>query len=58
MRIFRNQKGGDPERKELRQMASKSELIEENEELREGLADLKDQIDQLLGEDSEDEENE
>ena len=39
-------------------MASKAELILENEELREGLADLKDQIDQLLGEDSEDEESE
>jgi hypothetical protein len=38
-------------------MASKAELYEENEELREGLADLKDQIDQLLGETDEDEEN-
>ena len=37
-------------------MASKAELYAENEELREALAKMRDEIDELIGEDEEDEE--
>jgi cell shape-determining protein MreC len=37
-------------------MASKAELYEENEELRKALAKMRDEIDELIGEEEEEEE--